>query len=308
MNFSGKSFVNKKKYAWLKILLIPTILFGLIFALNAFSFQIKNSFQVLSFPIQKTFSFAGKSSSNWIGSFLNATNLSKENYNLKNENQKLLAALSILQSIQEGNQALSAISETCQDKNFTTIMAGITGLNNEDILTINKGSEDGIKEGMPVIDQYNVLYGKIFKVYKNFSQVMLISNKNNVVNVQTQKIISKEIESNIDTDDKTSTENIEENAEKIIFEAEKNVNGIVKGAGGLSIFLDLVPVDDKINNGEILITSCIDQNFPKDILVGRIIEIQKNDQKPFQQAQISPFFNLKSVKNLFVITDYKKDI
>jgi rod shape-determining protein MreC len=308
MNFSGKSFVNKKKYAWLKILLIPTILFGLIFALNAFSYQIKNSFYAFSSPIQDVVSNTGKSSSNWIGSFLNATNLSKENYNLKNENQKLLAALSILQSIQEGNQALSAISETCQDKNFTTIMAGITGLNNEDILTINKGSEDGIKEGMPVIDQYNVLYGKIFKVYKNFSQVMLISNKNSVVNVQTQKIISKEIESNIDTDDKTSTENIEENAEKIIFEAEKNVNGIVKGAGGLSIFLDLVPVDDKINNGEILITSCIDQNFPKDILVGRIIEIQKNDQKPFQQAQISPFFNLKSVKNLFVITDYKKDI
>jgi rod shape-determining protein MreC len=308
MNFSGKSFVNKKKYAWLKILLIPTILFGLIFALNAFSYQIKNSFYAFSSPIQDVVSNTGKSSSNWIGSFLNATNLSKENYNLKNENQKLLATLSILQSIQEGNQALSAISETCQDKNFTTIMAGITGLNNEDILTINKGSEDGIKEGMPVIDQYNVLYGKIFKVYKNFSQVMLISNKNSVVNVQTQKIISKEIESNIDTDDKTSTENIEENAEKIIFEAEKNVNGIVKGAGGLSIFLDLVPVDDKINNGEILITSCIDQNFPKDILVGRIIEIQKNDQKPFQQAQISPFFNLKSVKNLFVITDYKKDI
>jgi len=308
MNFSGAEFTNKKKKVWLKILLGLAILFGLVFALNVLSSQIKNSFYIFSAPIQNAFSDAGKSSSGWLGSMLNATNLWEENNNLKKENQKLLTAISTLRSIQEGNQALSAISATCQDKNFATIMAGITGLDNQDMLTINKGSEDGIEEGMPVIDQYNVLYGKIFKVYKNFSQVILISNKNSVINVEAQQN---------NTEIGLENETTETNSGNIDIEAAENetplktedstINGVIKGNGGLSVFLDLVPVDDEINNGDILITSALDQNFPKDILVGKITEVQKNDQKPFQQAKINPFFSLENVENLFVITNYKKE-
>jgi len=279
MNFFVASPTNKKRGRITKILISMVILIVLIILLNIFNSQIKNFFYLLSSPAQKVLSNAGQSSSNWIGSFLNSTNLYSENENLKKENQKLLSEISILQSIQKGNQALSIISNTCQDKNFTTVMAGITGLNDQDILTINKGSEDGIAEGMPVIDQYNVIYGKVYKVYKNFAQIMLISNKNSIINVEIQQN---------DTEKPT-------------------INAVIRGSGGLSIFLDLVPVDDEINNGNVLITSALEKTFPKDILVGKIAEVQKNDQKPFQQAKIDPFFNLDNTDNLFVITNYKKE-
>ena len=48
------------------------------------------------------------------------------------------------------------------------------------------------------------------------------------------------------------------------------------------------------------------KSFPKDLVVAKILKIEKNDQKPFQQAQISLFFNVKSADNLFVITNYKQ--
>ena len=300
MSFTGLEFTNKKRRGWLKILLGLAILLGLVFALSVFSSQIKNSFFTLSSPLQKNFLDAGKSSGNWLGSLLSATSLQRENEDLKKENQKLLSKISTLQSIQEGNQALSTISATCQNQNFSTVMAGVTGLaGNEDILTINKGSDDGIKEGMPVIDQYNVLYGKILKVYKNFSQIMLISNKNSIINVQTQQN-NAEIATGIDNA-------TEAEPAKTKTETNSTINGIVKGSGGLSIYLDLVPVDDQINSGEILITSSLEQTFPKNILIGKIAEIQKNDQKPFQQAKIDPFFNLDNIENLFVITNYKNE-
>jgi rod shape-determining protein MreC len=300
MNFSGTEFTNKKKKVWLKVLLGLAILLGLVFALSVFSSQIKNSFFILSSPLQKNFLDAGKSSGNWLGSLLSATSLQRENEELKKENQNLLSKISTLQSIQEGNQALSTISATCQNQNFSTIMAGVTGLvANEDMLTINKGLDDGIKEGMPVIDQYNVLYGKILKVYKNFSQVMLISNKNSIINVETQQ-------NNVEIKTEPGTDG--ENSETKTVEAQTKsaVNGIVKGNGGLSIYLDLVPVDDQISSGEILITSSLEQIFPKNILVGKITEIKKNDQKPFQQAKINPFFDLDNIENLFIITNYKQ--
>lgn len=278
MNLFVSGAINKKKKVWPKFLVGFLLLGIFIFVLNIFSFQIKNSFLFFSSPIQKNFSDAGKSSSSWVSSFLNSTSLHEKNEELKRENQRLLSQISILQSIQEGNRALSAISATCQENNFTTIMAGITGLDNQDILTLNKGSDDGISEGMPVINEYNVLYGKIFKVYKNFSQVMLISNKNSVINVQVQK---------------TDTQ-------------ENTVSGVVKGNGGLSIYLDLVPIDEQINSKEILVTSPLEEIFPKNILVGEITNIEKNDQKPFQKARLSPFFNIDDMENLFVITNYKR--
>jgi len=294
----GIGELNKKRNSFPKILAISLFL-GLIFSILFFSSpQIKNTFYEFSEPIQLNLSKTGKQTSNWISSLLNATNLNNENENLKKENQQLIHQISILQSIQNGNRALSIISQTCQDNNFSTVMAGIMGLDNQDILTINKGYDDGLTEGMPVIDQYNVLYGKIVKVYKNFSQVMLISNKNSITNIQI-----KRIESNIQKLEDSQSEN--EKTEEYI-EGE-DVKGIVKGLGGLLIHLDLVPIDEKINIGEVLITSALDQSYPKNILIGKISQIEKNDQKPFQQAKIDSFLNLDNIENLFVITNYKKE-
>jgi len=54
------------------------------------------------------------------------------------------------------------------------------------------------------------------------------------------------------------------------------------------------------------VTSALDKSFPKDLLVAKINTIQKNDQKPFQQANVSLFFDIKTADNLFVITNYKR--
>jgi rod shape-determining protein MreC len=278
MNFSAGAFVNKKKKILPKVLIGAVILSLFIFVLNIFGSQAKNSFFILSYPIQKVFFAAGSSASGYLGSFLNGQSLIEENENLKSENQKLLSQIFLLRSIQYGNDALSEISETCQNQDFKTVMAGVIGLDGQDMLSINKGSDDGISEGMPVIGQQNVLYGKIFKVYKNFSKIMLISAKDSVINVRVQQ------------DDLSKPQ----------------VEGVVKGSGGLSIFLDLIPVDEQINEGDILTTSALEGTFPKDILVGKIMKKEKNDQKPFQQAQVQPFFNLDGTDNLFVITDYKR--
>ena len=162
-------------------------------------------------------------------------------------------------------------------------MAGIIGLDGNDILSINKGSADGIATGMPVISQQNVLFGKVFKVYKNYSQIMLISDKNSVVNVKVQAAPA-------DGSGEPSNE----------------VDGVVKGSGELNSYLDLIPIDNTINQNDILVTSAIEKSFPKDLLVGKIIKTQKDDQKPFQGASIQLFFNINNADNLFVITNYKQ--
>ena len=50
-----------------------------------------------------------------------------------------------------------------------------------------------------------------------------------------------------------------------------------------------------------------DKFFPKDLLAAKIDQVQKNDQNPFQQAKINLYFDIRSVDNLFVITNYKQE-
>ena len=277
MNDIGDLSINRKRSSWKKFLAGFIFLLIFIFALNFFSPQIKNLFYSFSSPFQKTLWSVGKNSSGFLASLINSGSNWQENENLKKENQNLLVKVAYLESINNANEAQTNISLACENKNFNLLMAGIMGFDEQGIVSIDKGSENGIKENMPVINQQNVLFGKVVEVNKNFSKVMLISSKNSAVNVEI---------SNFN----------EENPAP--------VQALLKGNGGAEVYLDLIPINEEIKEGDTLVTSSLEKVFPKNLLVGTILKIQKNDQKPFQQAEVNPFFDIKSADYLFVITNY----
>ncbi|MEK7080729.1 MAG: rod shape-determining protein MreC, partial [Patescibacteria group bacterium] len=271
--------INKKNNVFIKVLIAFIFLFIFVAFLNLFQDQIKNYFYLVSSPIQKVFWRAGDSTSIFFASLINAKKTEEENEALKLENQSLLIKITALQEQERQNAAINEMISNDPQKEFKLVLAGVAGLSSsQDIILINKGSNDGISEGMPVISQQKVLFGKILKTHKNFSEIDLISNKNNVLNVKIQN------------NDPLAAP----------------VYGVVRGNSNLEIYLDLVPVDSNINKDDVLVTSALEGIFPKDLLVGRVKEIEKNDLKPFQTIKIEPFFNIIEAGNLFVITDYKK--
>ena len=275
-NFS----INKRNNDSLRFLVGAVVLLFFLVILNFLGSYVKNFFYIISSPVEKTFWTAGESSSTFLTSLVSAGSLENENNKLQQENEKLLSQIAFLQAIKDANQAQSDVSISCQNDGFRLVMAGVMGLEDNDIISINKGSADGVAEGMPVISQQNVLFGKVLKVYKNFSKVVLVSNENSVINVKIQP--------NLDASDTTE------------------IDGVVKGSGGLKAFLDLIPINSEINAGDTVVISSMEKAFPKDLLIGKIIAKQKNDQKPFQQAQIDLFSNISTAENLFVITNYKQ--
>lgn len=231
--------------------------------------------------------------SDFFSSFLVFGSLKKENNNLKEENQKLLSQLSSLQQSLQNNQELKNAIENTKNNNFSIVLSKAIGLDSEnDMLVIDKGLDDGILENMPVISGNKVLYGKVLKVYKNFSQVMLISNKNSVLDVKISRSL----------DDRGSSIKSGQNNNP----AKPLIYGAVKGNEGLSLYLDLVNADSEIKEGDALVTSALEGTFPPDLLVGKITSTNKNDVKPFQTAQVQPLFDVKNIDTLFVIINYKQ--
>ena len=264
---------------WQKVLVGAGILVGLIIFLNLFESPVRNTFYFISSPISNVFFQAGKNINQFFGSFLTFGAYQKENSNLKQENKNLLSQIAGLQNQIKQNQDLKSFIQTPSQADFSILSAETIGLNSaNDMITISRGSKDGIQEGMPVISPQKVVYGKVTKVYKNFSEVMLVSNVKSVVDV---KILQTGLE-------------------------KPQINGAVKGIGNLGAYLDLVNSDAKIQEHDVLITSGLEGIFPADLLVGKIESASQNDAKAFQTANVKPFFDINTLDNVFVITNYKK--
>lgn len=273
-------FLTKRNTIFAKILIGIVIFLLLIGILNFFQKQFKNFFYFVSAPLQKILWKGGNNASEFLGLFSEMNNFAQTNKELNEKNQELLEEIVILQQVKTENQALKELISVGQEKEFKLILTNIIGVDNyQDFILIDRGSEDGILENMPVVNSQKVLFGKIFKVYKNFSKVILISNENSVLNVKTQK------------DDTISPP----------------IYGAIRGEGNFTAILDIIPLDREIKNSDILITSSLEGAFPKGLLVGKITEVRKDDLKPFQTAKIELFFDLKKTDKLFVITNYKTE-
>lgn len=251
-----------------KIVIWTIVIVLLLIVLNFFNQGVKNFFYTISNPIQR-FLWQG---ANNIADFFGGS-LKMEISELRLKNQELLNQVSLLNDLEKENQTLREALEINLQKDFKMILVQIIFKDiSEDSILIDKGSNDGISKDMPVINQQKVLFGKVNEVYRNFSKVVLITEKNCAFDAKTQ---------------------------------EKEIYGVVRGKGNLSFYFDLISKDAEIKEGDILITSGLGGNFPKNLLVGKIRKVKKEDTKPFQTADVMPFFDLEKTDNLFVITNFK---
>ena len=269
-------YIKKQNLLWKKMVTGVVLLLLIVF-LYIFQTHIRNSFYVISSPLSSIFFNAGSGTFGFFDSFASIKNLQEENNNLKIKNQELLYQVSLLQDSLLQNGAEKQLLNLQQENNFALASAQTIGLNTlNDSMVINRGSKDGVKEHMAVISNQKVLLGKIDKVYENFSDVVLLSNKNSVVDVEIQH-------SNQD---------------------QLPIYGAIKGKGNLTMYLDLVHADEPLKEHDILVTSALEGIFPKNLPVGEIISIVKNDAKPFQTATVRSFFDTKNIENVFIVTNY----
>jgi len=265
--------INSPKRKIFQILIGIVIVVLLIIALNFFNRGIKNFFYTISTPIQKFFQQTADNVADFFGG-----SLRKEILELRLQNQELLNQLSLLEDLKKENQNLREALEINLQEDFQMTFAKIISKDiSEDSLLIDKGFADGISKDMPVINQQKVIFGKISEVYKNFSRVELVTEKNFTFDAKVQNV-------SIDG---------------------KEVYGVVRGEGNLNFYFDLISKEAIVKEGDVLVTSGLGGVFPENLLIGRIRAVKKEDTKPFQTAEVIPFFDLQEADNLFVITNFK---
>jgi rod shape-determining protein MreC len=233
---------------------------------------IKNFFYTIFLPAQKVLWRAGANVSDFLGILFKSTDLKTENENLKFQVQDLAAQVASLSELKKENETLRNALNLGLRKDFRLVLVQVVSKNiDKDVILINKGAKDGLAPNMPLVTEQKVLVGKIIEVADKFSKVMLFTDKASSLDA---KIIDSEIQ------------------------------GVIKGAGGFEAVMDLIPREATIKENDQVVTSALGGIFPPGILIGKIIEVEKNDTGSFQQAKIKPIFDSKILDNLFVIIDY----
>lgn len=229
---------------------------------------LKNGAYSILAPVQKNIWIAGAQVYGFLGSFAHMKDSALENAKLKEEVNDLLAKNAQMEDLKKENVFLRQGLNLELSKDFDLKIADVIAKKvADDILIINKGSKDLVEVGMPVITSQKALVGKIIKVYDNFSEVSLITNKNFSFDVKI---------------------------------GDAMIDGLVKGKGGMIAAVDLVPKDKDMQIGAPVITSRLGGIFPAGLVIGTIKEVNKNDVGTFQSATLFLAFDVNGANQVFI--------
>ncbi len=132
---------------------------------------------------------------------------------------------------------------------------------------INRGTRDGVKRDMGVITPEGVV-GKVFAVYSDTSQVLLLTDKESGVGALL---------------------------------VTSRAQGPVRGSGDPLLGLEYIGNDVKIEQGEKILTSGQDRIFPKDLPVGTVVQVQPDRRSPFQKISVKPAARLDGLEEVLVL-------
>lgn len=138
-------------------------------------------------------------------------------------------------------------------------------------IIIDKGSNNGIRYGMPVVTQQG-LVGRIDAVISDAARIQLITDAGSAVNVRL----------------KTA-----------------NVEGQVRGSITGETSLDMVPIDAKVDVGEVILTSGLGGTYPPNIFVGQVFSMQSRQNALFQTGSVQPIVDFSVLSAVLVITNFE---
>ena len=213
-------------------------------------------------PVASTLSNAGE-----IGE------LKDENSRLRLENEELRNQVGELQQNAADIRGLrEALDLTQGDTSVKYVAADVVHRDASaftDVVTINRGSNDGIQDGMVVVSTKGTLMGKVTKVTATNSFVRLITD--------TQSRVSAEVQ-------------------------ETGADGSVKGTPNRGLAFELAQGDIQV--GDTLVTAGLGGGYPRGLPIGRVSAVSGTNQDLYKKVTIEPGVRIGTAENVLVRTDF----
>lgn len=203
------------------------------------------------------------------------TELLKENKSLKDQLMTLLKEKNLYLTEKEENDFLRQQLHFFESAKYEYEIARVIGKSADaaqNALILDKGWSQGVAIGYAVLADSGVMIGKILKVEKNYSIVLLIND-------DASKVAAK-----IKNKAKTA--------------------GVVEGEFGLGLKMRLIPRAEQISENELIVSSGLESSVPPNLIIGQVESVQSAPEELFQEASIKMLFD---PQKLFLVDIIKYD-
>lgn len=208
-------------------------------------------------------------------------NLHSDNAALRRENERLTAENLRLLEAQRENELLTGLLQLQNSFAYKTTAAEVIARDSSEfrrVITISKGSDDGIAQGDVVIAEGGALAGRVVEVGPNNANVVLITDQSSTVIGQVEG---------------------------------SGATGEVIGQLGGALIMQNVDSTEKIELGEEVVTAGIElaggirSPYPKGLILGQVIDLRRDANSVVQTAYLQPTTNLDKVEYVLVVLDYE---
>ena len=158
---------------------------------------------------------------------------------------------------------------------YRRVLAAVIGQDTNpaiESILIDKGVDDGVRTGMPV-ESARGLVGQIYRASNNAAQVALLTETASAIPVRL---------------------------------GTTRATGILRGAGrGALPTIDWIDLQYVVEVGELVMTSGLGGKFPEDMIIGRVVQVERNEAELFQRAVVQPAVDFRTLETVFVVTEFE---
>ncbi len=210
-----------------------------------------------------------------VSGIVNTGSVKAENERLRRLNAELMLQVNRLREYGIENTELKGLLGLKDSTNYPLIAATIISKSinkSQSTITLNVGSREGVKPGMPVINDFGIL-GIVNSTSDNFCIARTLKNLELKLTVKDER---------------------------------SRINGIMKWNGVNLVIID-VPRTYDVEPGDRIITSEISSIVSEPLPVGVVTKISKVEAGLFNEVQVKPFVDFVRAEHVFVLQLVKSE-
>jgi rod shape-determining protein MreC len=177
-----------------------------------------------------------------------------------------------LKALEEENEVLRKTLGYLQKQGYDAVMGRVisrSGVPEKSVIMIDRGTNDGLENGMAVIVGDGIFIGKITGIQERTATVTLLSDE------QSRVAIAKA--------------------------GQRKLIGLAEGRGNWTAVATLIPQQESLEPNDVLVTSGTEGKIPPNLVVGLVNKIEGEPTDPFKNAAIELLAPLEYVEVVAVL-------
>jgi len=199
-----------------------------------------------------------------------------DNQSYQEELELLKAKVLKIEALRNENDSLRELLNAADRIEHNYVSAQVIGVVPDPIrqlVVLNKGTDDGIVKGMPIVDQFGVI-GQIESATAHTATVLLLIDRTHAAPVKLLR---------------------------------SGVRSVVEGSGDISrLNLLFVPLTADVSIGDLVVTSGRGGIFPSGYPVGKVETILRDPDEPFVKVSVRPLARFNRSDTLLAVSLIKQ--